>query len=106
MIHRYATVVEGELGGLGGGESHLLLDLSDVEAGSALLDHEELLPLTPERLVDGGVDDDHLGPGRVRAIDLRPVEDPFVAITHGRRLDVADIGAGLGFGDSESTEPR
>ena len=100
VVVRHAHVLQHELGGDGGAERELLVDLGSREAWKVLLDDE-----APDRaLVGAGPDDRDVGDRAVRDPHLRAVQDPVRAVAARVCPHRARVGAGIGLGQAEAAD--
>ena len=85
---------------------HQVDHLRDLESGRSRLDHECRQALGARCLAGAGEHDVKVGDAGIGDPGLGPVEAPLVAIAAGRRGKCGDVGAGLGFGQSERRDAR
>ncbi len=82
-----------------------LLDRPHLDAGLVHVDHEVGDALVLHRVPVGASHEDrHVGVIGTGVPDLLAVDDPAVAVAHGRRLHAGQVGTGAGFG--EQLAPR
>ena len=94
-----ADIVEDQLGGHGGPQRHLLVDLPRREAGRVSRDDESANPVIGLRPHDRDVCDRAVGDPHLRA-----VEHPVVGVALGSRAHAGRIGAEVGLGEAEAAD--
>jgi len=111
-VGRDAAVFHDQLAGGGAADTHLLFVLTNAEAGIGTLYNEsgDLLAGLLGVLLIGddagnGNDDEHIGKAGIGDEDLGAIEDPVVAIQHGKGLLTLCVGAGARLSQTESTNP-
>ena len=104
VVHRHAAVLEDELGGLRRADAELRLLLAHRETGGVPRYDERRVAAVAEILVDGCDDDGHVGDAAVRDEDLGAVQDPLVAVEHGRGAQRAHVRPGARLRDRVGAE--
>ena len=81
-----------------------MTDLGLAEAGCPVFDDESCDPLISFCLVGLGEDDTVIRYGRIRDPALVSVQDPFITVLDGRRLDGGGIAAGIGLDGGQASD--